>query len=37
MIEARWSILKHAYRYLHFKVIFVQPDANVCHSPLEEP
>lgn len=30
-------VLKHAYRYLHFKVILVQLDPNVCDSLLEEP
>lgn len=30
-------MLKHAYRYLHFKVILVQFDPDVCYGPLEEP
>ena len=29
--------LKHAYRYLHFEVIPVQPDANICYCSLEKP
>lgn len=32
-----WLLLKHAYRYLHFKVILVHLDPNVSHSPVEEP
>ena len=31
------SVLKHAYRYLHFKVILVQFDPDICYGPLEEP
>lgn len=30
-------VLRHAYRYLHFKVIPVQLDSNVCDSFLKEP
>lgn len=29
--------LKHAYRYLHFKIILVQLDSNVCDCFLNEP
>lgn len=35
--EFIWLVLKHAYRYLHFKVILVQLDSDVCYGPLEEP
>lgn len=31
------AVLQHAYRYLHFKVILVQLDSDVCDSFLEEP
>lgn len=30
-------VLKHAYRYLHFKIIPVQLDSDVCDSFLKEP
>lgn len=29
--------MTHAYRYLHFKVVSVQLDADVCYRSLEEP
>lgn len=29
-------VLKHAYRYLHFKIVLVQLDADVCDSFLKE-
>ena len=32
-----WLVQKHAYRYLHFKIILVQLDPDVCDRPLEEP
>lgn len=32
-----YVILTHAYRYLHFKIILVQLDPNICNSLLQEP
>ena len=32
-----WLVAKHAYRYLHFKVVPVHLDADVGYGPLKEP
>lgn len=37
LIRLHAMLLKHAYRYLHFKVILVQLDPDICDSLLEEP